>query len=203
MKTRIKCFGASFLVVLGLSTLNTGLLAVPVVTYTVSGTSGNYTLDFTINNTTPGTGGFDISLFTVLADGGVSGAPSGYYTTSYSTVHYWDIGAVQNGPYNDLWIDPTYTVLPTGKTLSGFTVNVSDLIAPTSVPYSAFGEDNGMIYTGPGNLNTGNPSNPFFTGNATEVVPDTTSTMVLFWITTIALVMWKNRPKKQRELALV
>ena len=155
----------------------------------ISGTSGNYTLDFTVNNT--GTLGFDIYLFTVQADGRISGAPAGYNTSSYNTVHYWDIGGTQNSPYNNLWIDPTYTVLPTGTTLSGFTVNVSDVTAPTSIVYSAIGEDNGMVYTGPDNLNTGNPSNPFFTGSATESVPESSSTMVLMGLTTIALKTWK------------
>jgi hypothetical protein len=72
---------------------------------------------------------------------------------------------------------------------------VSDVTAPTSVLYSAFGEDNGTIYTGPGNLNTGNPSNPYFTGSATESVPDTSNTMVLFGLTTIALTLWKKTHK--------
>jgi hypothetical protein len=187
---RRKNLGACLFVVFGLGTFSLNVSAIPIVTYTVSGTSGNYTLDFTVNNT--GTLGFDLYLFTVLADGNISGAPAGYNASSYNTVHYWDIGGTQNGPFNNSWIDPTYTVLPTGRTLSGFTVNVSDLIAPTSIVYSAFGEDNGMIYTGPGNLNTGNPSNPFFTGSATESVPDTSITVVLFGLTAIALMMWKK-----------
>jgi hypothetical protein len=67
-----------------LSILSTDLLAQPVVNYTVSGTSGNYTLDFTINNTTTGTRGFDIYFFGVLVDGVASGSPSGYNTSYYS-----------------------------------------------------------------------------------------------------------------------
>ena len=188
-----KGLGAVLFVVFGLGRFSSNVSAIPIVTYAVSGTSGNYTLDFTVNNT--GTLGFDIYLFTVLANGSISGAPAGYHTSSYNTVHYWDIGGTQNSPFNNLWIDPTYTVLPTGTTLSGFTVNVSDVTAPTSIIYSACGEDNGMIYTGPGNLNTGNPSNPVFTGSAAQSVGDASSTVVLFGLTAIAVIMWeKVRP---------
>ena len=191
-----KRLGAGLLMMLGLGAFNSNLMAVPIVTYTVSGSSGNYTLDFTINNS--GTLGFDIYMFTVFANGGVSGAPAGYNTSTYATLHYWDIGTSQNGPYNDLWIEPTYTLLPTGNTLSGFTVNVSDLTVPTSIPYTAFGEDNGLTYTGPGNLNTGNPSNPVFMGNATPAIPDAANTMVLLGLTTTALAIWKSRRNRPR-----
>ncbi len=75
------------LVVLAWSTFVTGLLAQPVLTYTSSGTPGNYTLDFTVNNTTPGTQGFDIYFFGVLVNGQVSGSPSGYYSSYYSNIH--------------------------------------------------------------------------------------------------------------------
>jgi hypothetical protein len=189
-----KYVGASLFLFFGLGAFNSNVAATPIVTYTVTGTTGAYTLDFIVNNT--GTLGFDIYLFTVLADGNVSGAPAGYNSTSYATSHYWDIGGTQTGPYNNLWIDPTYTFLPTGATLSGFTVNVTDLTAPTSITFSAFGEDNGRVYTGPGNLNTGNPSNPFFTGIAMEAVPDTSKTMILLGITALGLKMLKKQAKK-------
>ena len=198
MKTRTfgeKCFVASSLVALGLSTLGTGLLAQPVVTYTVSGTSGNYTLDFTVNNTTPGTQGFDIYLFSVPSDGGVSGAPSGYNTSSFTTLHYWEIGSTQYGPFNNMWIDPTYTALPTGTTLSGFAASVTNLTPPTSVPYFAWGLDGGVIYTGSGSLNAGNPSNPFFMGNATFVVPEPTTISIVAGAS-LLLLFGKSRVSK-------
>jgi len=167
------------LVALSLSAFSTSVFAQPVVTYTVSGSSGNFTLDFIVNNTTPGSQGFDIYLFSVFVGGDISGSPSGYNTSSFDTDHYWVLGSTPYGPYNKMWIDPTYAQLPTGSTLSGFTVNLTSATAPASVPYFAWGYNYVGIYSGPGNLNTGNPNNPFFMGNAVLVPEPATLTLVV------------------------
>lgn len=163
-----------FPVTVCLNLFSTGLLAQPIVNYMVSGTSGNYTLDFTINNSMPGTQGFDVYFFGVLVDGVVSGDPLGYNSSNYSTIHTVETGGpAYNWPFNNAWIDPTYTALPTGRILSGFGVSDTDQSAPTSVQYFAFGENNGMIYTGLGEVpDSSNPSNPLFVGNAVVVVPE-------------------------------
>ena len=162
------------LVALGLATFSTGLLAQPVITYTSSGTPGNYTLDFTVNNTTPGTQGFDIYYFGVLVNGQTSGSPSGYNSEYFSTTHAVEItGPAYAWPFNNYWIDPTYSVLPTGKTLSGFDVGDTDQNVPTSVQYFAIGYDAGVTYTGPGNEDLSSPANqPLFTGYALAAVPE-------------------------------
>jgi hypothetical protein len=85
---RGKQFLAGSLAVLGLSTLSTGLFAQPVVTYTASGASGDYTLNFTVNNTTPDRGE-DIYFFGVLTDESISSTPSGYYSTFYANTVYF------------------------------------------------------------------------------------------------------------------
>jgi hypothetical protein len=131
-------------------------------------------LDFTINNTTPGTSGWDIYFFGVLLNGSVSGSPPGYNSTHYSTIHTTEVtGPAFDWPFNNTWIDPTYTLLPTGVNLSGFTAVDTDLSAPTSVQYFAFGYNHGALYTGPGNQNMSSPYNaPLFVGNAVLVIPE-------------------------------
>ena len=197
MKTirfKTKQFVTSFLVAFGLNTFITSLLAQPVVNYTVAGTPGQYTLDFTVNNTTPGTAGFDIYYLGVLANGGVSGSPPGYSFTSYATVHYVEVPNAY-WPFNDIWIDPTQTLLPTGSTLSGFKVLVTDATPPASIPYFAFGYDFGAVYTGPDNLNLGNPANPLFEGYAVGVVPEPTATSMLV-VASLVLLFGKTRFRK-------
>jgi hypothetical protein len=78
----------------------TSVMGQPVVTYTTSGTSGNYTLDFTVNNATPGTAGFDIYYWGVLADGSVSGTPSGYAAETFSTIHQIEGGDDPSWTFN-------------------------------------------------------------------------------------------------------
>src|ERR1700676_2912835 len=172
-KFRAKRLLTQSLVVLAWGTFVTGLFAQPVVTYTSTGSPGNYTLDFTVNNTTPGTQGFDIYFFGVLGNGQVSGSPSGYYSSYYSNIHMVEVtGPAFNWQFNNDWIDPTYTVLPTGKTLSGFDVSDTDQNAPTSVQYFAFGYGSGA-YTGPGNEDLSSPYNsPLFVGYALAAVPE-------------------------------
>jgi hypothetical protein len=192
MKTktlRTTCFTFFFLVAVCLSTLNTGLLAQPVINYTVSGTSGDYTLDFTINNTTPGTQGFDIYYFGVLVDGVASGSPQAYNSSYYPTIHILQAdGPAYNWPFNNVWIDPSDSTLPTGMTLSGFEVSDTDHSAPTSVQYFAFGENNGLIYTGPGAVpDSSNPSNPLFVGNAVVAVPEPTTLSIIVGVSVLFL----------------
>jgi len=148
------------------------LLAQPVISYTISGAPRAYTLNFTVNNTTPGTGGFDIYYWGILDDGSVSGTPSGYASVTFSTVHQIEGGDDPSWSFNTYWIDASYTHLPTGSTLTGFEVLDTDATAPTSIPYFAFGENGGAIYSGPDNHNVSNPYNPLFLGYAVSTVPE-------------------------------
>jgi hypothetical protein len=183
---------AGFFVLSLITSFAPALWAQPVVTFTASGSPGAYTLDFTVNNASPGSSGFDIYMFTIDSEGGVLSAPQGYYTTSYSDPHFWDIGPNNGGPFNDLWIDPTYTVLPTGKSLSGFDALFTGLVVPTSIQYYTWGENNGKVYSGPGNLNLNNPTNPFFTGNALLAVPEP-ATVSLIIVASLALLLNARR----------
>jgi hypothetical protein len=169
-----KQFVTGALAALGWCILPDNMPAQPVVSYTVSGTPGQYTLDFTVNNTTPGTSGWDIYYFGVLVDGVFSGSPPGYHPTYYSTIHRTEVtGPAYNWPYNNIWIDLTHTLLPTGANLSGFTASVTDLSAPASVQYFALGYNAGVPYTGPDNQNMSSPYNPpLFVGYAVAVIPE-------------------------------
>jgi hypothetical protein len=182
---------------LALSTFSTDLLAQPVISYTTSGTPGNYTLDFTINNTTPGTQGFNIYFLGVLVNGVTSASPSGYNSSHYDIIHTVEVtGPAYDWPFNNTWIDPTYTALPTGMTLSGFEVSDTDQSAPTSVQYFAFGYGAGMAYTGPGNENLSSPNNsPLFVGTAVMAVPEP-ATISIIMCASLALLIGKHRHSK-------
>jgi hypothetical protein len=176
-KFQVKRFLAHSLVVSGLSMISTGLFAQPVVTYTTTGTRGHYTLDFTVNNSTPGTDGFDIYYFGVLVNGQLSSTPSGFNGAYFSNLHTLEVtGPASNWAFNNYWIDPGYDSLPTGKNLSGFEVSDTDQSAPTSVQYFALGYDAGVAYRGPDNENLSSPNNPpLFTGYALTVIPEPTT----------------------------
>jgi hypothetical protein len=186
MKTTTFCgkrFLAGSLAALGFSTLSAGLFAQPVMSYTVSGASGDYTLDFTVNNTTPGTQTQNIVYWGVRVDGRISGIPTGDESLGVWSPYSYD-GAGANILYNVSWGGDVNS-LPPGTTLSGFTVTDTDATAPTFVPYFAYGYDFGVDYTGPDNLDPLYPYNPLFEGNATPAgagVPDSGTTMSLLGI---------------------
>lgn len=157
---------------LGLRLICNDLSAQPVVSYTISGTPDDYTLNFTVNNASPGTAGFDIYYWGVLADGSLSGTPSGYAAETFSEVHRVEAGDDPDWTFNTYWIDASYTHLPSGDTLSGFGLLDTDTTPPASIPYFAFGENGGATYTGPDNHNLTNPTNPLFLGYASVAVPE-------------------------------
>jgi hypothetical protein len=181
-----KRFIACTLLALGFSACSTTLFAQPAVTYTVSGSSGDFTLDFTLNNGSPGTEGMDAYFWGVYdANGTVSASPSSYVPVGGPFSPFGPI------PYNNIWIDPTDSALPTGASLSGFDVLDTSATAPTSVPYFVYAESPGgstLLYTGPGNvLGSAFDFNPLFEGNATTGVPDSGTTMSLLGLALASL----------------
>lgn len=184
----IKRFIISSFVALVLNILGASLFAQPSVIYTFSGSPGDYTLNFTLENNTPASQGFDLYFFGVYANGSVSGSPAGYNPSSFSLLHTWDIGTVNNWPYNDTWIDPTYSLLFPGMSRSGFTVLDTVTTLPTSIQYFVWGENNGKVYGGPGSQNIGNPSNPFFVGDAALVPEPSVFILVLAALALLVLV---------------
>ena len=152
---------ASLALVTAALALTSAAYAGPVVTFTTSGTSGNYTLDFSVTNNLGNTN--DIYFFGVqLPARDIVASPGGFDPNIWLT---WD-----NSPYggsstiyNNNWIDFTFSSLPNGTTLSGFQAHTTSLTAPTSVPYFAYAFG-GSYFVGD---NFNSPGNPGFEGLAT------------------------------------
>ena len=141
-------------------------MAKPLVSYTVTGTSGDYNLDFTVTNNL--NTGEDIYFFGVqLSAPGITNSPGSFNSTVWSTWNNSPYGG-SNITYNNNWIDLSYSSLLPGNTLGGFDVHDTDSVAPTSVNWFAYGYF-GSPYTGGDNFYT--PYNPGFEG-AAQAVPE-------------------------------
>lgn len=128
------------------------------VSYAVSGTSGNYTLDFKVSNGMP-TGSDQVVYFfgVSLANGTITGSGGAFGTTTAF------------GGYNDAWTTSVGTGVFRGSSLNGFSVLDTDAVAPTVVDYFA--------YTA-GNVPYHADINPGFFGSATVAgVPDAGATL--------------------------
>ncbi|MBS1725999.1 MAG: PEP-CTERM sorting domain-containing protein [Armatimonadetes bacterium] len=134
----------------------------PTVTYTVSGTAGNWDLNFTLqNNFNAGEGNF--YFFGVLLDSGrdIVSSPGDYDPntwTSWTNSGYGGSSLV----YNNNWISGSYSLPSPGGSLGGFIAHTTDAVAPTAVDFFAY------AYTGTygGNDNFNNQGNPGFEGRA-------------------------------------
>ncbi len=151
------------------------LMAAPIdVTYTVTGTSGDFTLDFSFTNNETGTDQavyyLGVSLDPALGLSNIVASPGPYSPDGT----YADSSSGPSILYNDVWLDSTASNLTPGETLSGFDVQVLSATAPQAVPWFAFSTGN-LPYTGSGNLST-DPYNPEFEGVA---APEPASGMML------------------------
>lgn len=134
--------------------------AAPVVTYSVSGSSGNYVLDFSITNNL--NLGQDIYFFGVaLSQRNITASPSGFNPNAWPSWSNSPYGG-SSQVYNNNWIDFSFANIPFAATVGGFEVTVNDLVAPTSINWFAYGS--GSAYVGQDNFN--NQSNPGFEGVA-------------------------------------
>jgi hypothetical protein len=113
-------------------------MAVPLVDYTVSGSAGNWILDFSVtNNLTSGPADMDLYWFGVqLSTAGVVGSPAGFSEWSPGNTFSNATLGGSNIVYNDIWFDGTWNALLPGSTLSSFQAHVTDLTAPTSVAWT-------------------------------------------------------------------
>jgi hypothetical protein len=114
------------------------------VSYTVSGSSGAWILDFSVTNNV--NAGQDVYFFGVLLPTqDIVGSPTGFVNcASGCTTTTWNPSDHFGGPdltYNNLWLNGHSTPVLFGNTLSGFDVGVSSAIAPTSVEWFAYAFD--------------------------------------------------------------
>jgi hypothetical protein len=132
------------------------------VSYSVTGSAGNWTLDFKVTNGETGT---DQALYlfgVLLSANNVLGSPAGYDSTVFQTWTNSGLGG-SDTLYNNVWLDASTSNLLPGSSLSGFDVRVSDAIAPGSVKWFALSIGN-VPYMGSGSF--GDPTNPGFEGVA-------------------------------------
>jgi hypothetical protein len=152
--------------------------AAPVdVSYQLSGSAGNWVLDFSVTNNMPSTNSqLLVYLFGIqyINGGGVLSSPSNW------SVYFSPVSTnVPNGSgktYTTNWIDSNYsTAIGFGQTLSGFKFADGALDAPTSVDWVAYGigpngGDRNIVYTGPSSDYIGGANyNPGFEGTASAV----------------------------------
>jgi hypothetical protein len=157
---------------LALAALSFDAFAAPVeVDYTVSGTPGDWSLDFKVHNNL--TGDFEpIYFFGVLLDApGITGSPAGFDPKMWPI---WNNEYRGGSPidYNNNWIDLAAVSdflasnLLVGSALDGFIVHVDDATAPTSVRWFAWAVGGVVPDVGGGQFNPGDAYNPGFEGTA-------------------------------------
>lgn len=142
------------------------------VTYTVSGSTGNWFLDFTVTNNMLGTTQ-DVYFFGVqLGARDIVGSPSGYDSNSWTAWSNTSYGG-SSMVYNNNWIGYGSSHLTPGLSFSGFKVHSIDAIAPTGVNWFAYGS--GSSYTGDHFNGNTNPGFEGRAGLASAAVPEPTS----------------------------
>ena len=163
--------------------------AAPVeVSYTVSGSTGDWLLDFSVaNNLNPAPANMSLYFFGVLLSApDIVGSPAGYDPTIWPSWNTQPDGGSDTN-YNNNWINLNFDTLFPGETLSGFEVHSTDGLAPTNVPWFAYGYAFEAEYTGGGNFSRN--GNPGFEGVALQAesqIPEPAS-LTLVGLTLAAL----------------
>jgi hypothetical protein len=152
----------------------------PTVSYTVSGTPGDYTSDFTIQNNMSPTPTPAQNLYLFGVDLGTTdtiiASPAAFYDNGQGL---WNnlSGGGSDENYNDTWTSPLYSGVDAGQSQSGFDALYTGSTAPTSVDWFAYTFSPYVPYTGGGNFYT--DLNPGFEGTVSVPEPNTGSTFVL------------------------
>ncbi|HWP31896.1 MAG TPA: PEP-CTERM sorting domain-containing protein [Fimbriimonadales bacterium] len=148
------------------------------VKYDVTGSAGDWTLNFHVsNNTLPGD--MSIYFFGVKLDArDIVGSPPSWDPNTWTS---WDNSAYGGSStiYNNNWIDLAFdaNMVQPGETLDGFKAHTTVTDMPTSVPYFLFAVSfTGYEYYGDDAFNDG--WNPGFEGKAT-IIPEPMSIAAL------------------------
>lgn len=142
--------------------------AAPIdVSFTTSGSSGNWTYDFSVTNNIGGTN--SIYFFGVqVGQTNVTGSPAGWAFNSYDTP--WNNSPLggSSTTYDNTWCC-TFDGILNGQTLAGFEVTVNSGTALSSIRWFAFAlGDNDTNSDG----HFGNNFDPGFEGVSVSAVPE-------------------------------
>jgi len=162
----------STLSILSLALVGLASAAAVNVSYTVSGTSGNYVLDFNVQNNI--LDGQQIYFFGVkLSDRNIVASPGDFNPDAWSSWSYNYYGGGSDTEYNNNWIGGP--AIQYGESLSGFKVQIADEVAPTNVQWFAYAYGNEYY----GNEGFQHGYNPGFEGGASQAVPEPMSMAAL------------------------
>jgi hypothetical protein len=140
------------------------------VNFTTTGSSGDWTYDFTFaNNVTAPQGLYFLGIDDT--DGSVVGIPAGFNEYSGWNTAYSGGTAHQFGPG---WLDYSDVGIASGSALSGFLVHDTAADVKTSFTFFGYTYAGGQLYNGP--YDTGSANNPGFIGvTGTPAVPEPAS----------------------------
>ncbi len=189
MKLKTLLIIAFVLFVSGLTSNAFAIAASAEVEYSVSGTAGNYTLDFTLSNTVDPSFGQELYFWGVNV-GTISGTPS-----NWGTYPSW---SVDGTTFNTVWYDSNFdAAIPSSASLSGFLVDLVSL--PTDIKYFAYGYNSTLQYTLGDNVGGQTTGNPVWTGMAVQqgvgpaaVVPEP-ATVILLGSGLIGLIVYRKK----------
>ena len=167
-----------YLILMLLGVLPTAQASPVDVSYTVSGSAGNWALDFSITNNLGST--YNIYLFGVLLPThNVVASPTGWFKPSFLSANPSYYGG-SNTDYNNLWLTApavfggTNFIAP-GQTLSAFQAISTAATLPTSVSWEVISAGPGSHPFAPAGCSficNAPYDNPGFEGLAVQAVPE-------------------------------
>jgi hypothetical protein len=166
------------------------MLALPLVTYTASGASGGYDLNFTVeNNVAPN---HYLYIWGLSLPGAIiTGTPDPWSAFPPIQASAESLGG-STTIYTTFWQDGFLHAFPSGTSLSGFSVHITDAVLPTSIAFiaSTLGTE---PYLGDDHLVT--DLNPLFEGTATLAanVPDGGSSVLFVGAGLVGLIALRRR----------
>jgi hypothetical protein len=167
--------------------LASNVYAAPIVSFNVSGSPNDWTLDFSVTNTLGDSN--NIYFFGVqLPATDITANPSGW--GNYGSWSPSGFGGSRIN-YNNIWLTYDYfgVAVQNGHTLSGFVArDTADATAPTSVPWFAFAY--GGSYSGTDHFNT--DMNPGFEGSASPSSVPLPPTVFLLGSGLLGLAGWRR-----------
>jgi hypothetical protein len=166
------------------------------VSYRVSGSPGNWLVDFSVTNNLGGTN-YVYFFGTKLPSTDEVGAPPLWaYSPANNPWTYTPSGTVYNNPWClggclgdtnfDLGISP-------GQTLSGFQALDTDLTQPTSLPWFAYSYTYFGTYDGPGCFGCG--GSPGFEGTAHVIPVPAALPLFVTGLGALGMIGWRRRRK--------